>query len=388
MKKKIIYIKQHSVFSTDGNNGRVWREEKHVNWLLEEGYHVSWWYSSFDHYHKVQRSKVPHLIEVEYKKFWVPIYKKNVSLMRVIGNIIFSLKVFINLFIKQRSIEKIICAYPTPESSLAVAIIAKIFKKDLIIDIRDNWPESLNIYKKFSFNIYIFKKYVDLINKITFNLCNKYIGMSDGILRKVKNHRSGDSNNEIFTIPNSIDIKLLKSRKTNNSINEFRLTFFGTLNSQFTFKPLHDVCNKINAKYPKIKLTIIGSGEQFKRLSDEFAIYNCIEFLGQMNQRDLLKVADQSFGFFCFYSHPQNYENHFTNKLVEYISLDKPFIHNLKTEFTLNRLLLNIGHSLRDISLYNFIEKSFTKKLKNQSNNLFKYFDEQKNKKLFLELLK
>lgn len=388
MHNKIIYIKQHSVFSSDGENGRIWREEKHVSWLNEQQFLVSWWHSSFDHYNKIQRRGSISINNVELKKFWVPKYKKNVSVLRLLGNILFSIQIFVNLIRLKNSYHTVICAYPTPESSFAATLACVILKKRLITDVRDKWPEALVSEQRISFKRFFFSLYVNLLNKVIFSHCKIFIGMSDGVLEKVKVAAKNEDKYKVITIPNTHEEKILKSKYQQSQIKKTRLTFFGTLNSQFTFDPLDNVCRHLEFKYPEILITIIGSGERLEYYKQRFSKQKNIEFTGRLNHDDLLKIADESFGFFCFYKDPVIYENHFTNKFVEYLTFGKPFIHNLSADFTLNDIQYSVGTSLNDLSFVDFIEVHYDKFNKIRNDGLLRNFYEKKNKELFISVIK
>ena len=355
---KIYYIKQHSVFSTDGNLGRPWREEKHVQWLSESGYQVHWLSSSFDHYGKVKREVVPEINGVEIQLFDVLKYKKNVSLSRLLGNWMFAFKLFFTLLLNIKNIDKIICAYPTPESSLISVLIAKLTRVTLIIDMRDNWPEALVLDSKTDLVSYLFIIYCRAINSIIFALHDQYIGMSDGVLKKVKARRKNRSDGLSLALPNtiSIDSPVQKIPVFLDPEKVF-ISFFGTLNSQFTFDILNESLSEIGDKFPNVIFLVIGSGERFEEYKRSFQNQPNIRFLGRRKYGEVLDIANQSSAFFCFYHNPEIFYSHFTNKLIEYLQFGKPFIHNLKSEFFLNNIPYLVGCSTLDISLVDFVEK-------------------------------
>ena len=388
MQDKIVYIKQHSVFSTDGNNGRIWREEKHIRWLDEQKYLVSWWYSSFDHYNKIQRNGSTSIDGVELKKFWVPAYKKNVSFLRLIGNILFSMQVFLNLIKLKKEFNTVICAYPTPESSLAATLACLILKKNIIIDVRDKWPDALIRQNQVTIKYLFFKIYVNIINRFIYRYCKTYIGMSDGVLEKVKFGDSEKDKYQIVTIPNTHDSNILKIKKDVSTKKKVRLTFFGTLNSQFTLQPICNASKYLSLKYPELIITIIGSGERLDEYQRQFFDQKNIKFLGHLNHSELLEIASESFSFFCFYENPLIYENHFTNKFVEYLTLGKPFIHNLRASFTINNHEYTVGTSLNEVSLSEFVDVYFGNESTLENSKLLLNFDETKNKKMFLSVIK
>ena len=356
--KKIYYIKQHSVFSTDGLIGRLWREEMHVSWLANAGHSVLWLSSDFDHYGKIKRNATPSIEGVEVRQFSVPVYKKNVSISRLLGNWIFAFKLFFFLIFNFKKIDKIICAYPTPESSLVCVLVAKVTRLKLILDIRDNWPEALVSCPKNDLVTKLYVTYVNSLNYLIFTLHDTFIGMSDGVLRKVKTYRHSKTKELCLALPNTIsgDRQVTKIPVELDGSKVY-ISFFGTLNSQFAFDIFSEILSEIEERFPQVVFLVIGNGELYENFKYNFAHQDNLCFLGRKKYGEVLAIAEKSSAFFCFYQNPLNYDSHFTNKLIEYIQFGKPFIHNLKNDFYLNGVRYEVGCSTQDIPLVEFVAK-------------------------------
>ncbi len=355
---KIFYVKQHSVFSTDGNTGRLWREEKHMHWLAKAGYKVLWISSNFDHYSKVKRHVIPEIEGVEIRQFVVPSYKKNVSLSRLIGNWFFAIRLFIFLMLNRKMIGKLICAYPTPESSLICVLVSKITGIPLIIDMRDNWPEALVYGSNLSIVARLFKSYCNMLNKIIFVLHNQFIGMSDGVLKKIKPNIRNKPKSLCLALPNTITTdSLISEIPVSLAPDKIYISFFGTLNSQFKFDIFDNNLSEIETRFPNVTFLVVGNGERYKEYKQSFSEKKNIQFLGRIKYGEVLSIASQSRAFFCFYHNPETFKSHFTNKIIEYMQFGKPFIHNLDCDFYLNDIKYRVGCSMLDISLIDFIEK-------------------------------
>jgi len=335
----------------------MWREEKHVHWLASAGHSVLWLSSDFDHYRKIKRCITPSIEDVEVRQFSVPEYKKNVSIARLLGNWVFAFKLFFFLLMNFKKIDKIICAYPTPESSLVCVMVAKLMRLSLDIDMRDNWPEALVSDSKQGVVAKIFVTYVDVLNYVIFNLHDQYIGMSDGVLRKVIVWRKGKKTKRCLALPNTISEDGQVSKiPVELEGGKVYISFFGTLNSQFTFDIFFKCLPEITTKFPEVVFLIIGNGEFFKKFKQSFKSHKNLIFMGRKKYGEVLDIADQSKAFFCFYRNPVNYDSHFTNKLIEYLQFEKPFIHNLKSQFFLNDVRYTVGCSTKDVSFVSFVE--------------------------------
>ena len=387
----IVYIKQHSVFSSDGNSGRMWREEKHVKWLEENGYNIEWISSDFDHYGKTKRKPIPDTKRVSIRFLSTLGYSKNVSLKRLVGNWQFSIKLLMHLFYNKKRIDKIICAYPTPESSLICVLFSRLTGTPLIIDMRDNWPEAIvSSVKGPVARCFIF--YCRILNHFVFNWHHRFIGMSDGVLRKVIKF-SGARDGLALAIPNAVDLDVSEKLEHYQLDSQRKyISFFGTLNSQFNFDALHCALDEIRQKFPEVVFLIVGDGENYEGVSREFSAVPNVLVLGRLQYSQVLSIAKQSIGFFCFYTNVRAFECHFTNKLVEYLYFGKPFLHNLQSNFSLNGQRIVVGRSLREITLVDFVSVCLIENEKSKEAGLFGgdlpiEFSEVSTKSKFLELL-
>jgi len=389
--KRIFYVKQHSVFSTDGQSGRLWREEKHAHWLSEAGHKVLWLTSDFDHYGKVRRQITPDIEGVEVRQFSVPQYKKNVSITRLLGNWLFAIQLLFLLLLRRKRIDKIVCAYPTPESCLICVLVSKLTCLPLIIDMRDNWPEALASGSRLSLVAKLFIAYSNSLNFIIFSLHGYYIGMSDGVLKKIKLLRKNKLTELCLALPNTISIdSQVKEIPVSLENGKVYISFFGTLNSQFTFDMLSDSLNEIKQKYPHVIFLIVGDGERYDEYKKAFCGFPNVQFLGRKKYGEVLYIAHKSSAFFSFYNNPDIYASHFTNKLIEYLQFGKPFIHNLKRDFFLNNVRYEVGYSVLDISLVQFVKQLVTAigsgKTDNSNNCDLSEFSELHVKAKFLEV--
>ncbi|EJC3724244.1 hypothetical protein MYY15_000162, partial [Enterococcus faecium] len=121
------------------------RQVYFANWLNSNGYDVDYYTADFDHISKEYNmgEKLPdigHYIHV-------PAYKKNISINRIISNMVFAKKILNKL--KKNKPDVVICLIPSNFLGVAIKSYRKINPKaTIIIDVLDMWPESLPITKQ------------------------------------------------------------------------------------------------------------------------------------------------------------------------------------------------------------------------------------------------
>ena len=173
---KIFIIRQSAVLPSDENNPKEWREVIFYRWAKRLSSTVKIICSSFDHYSLKQRRK-PYFSDdvITLSTFG---YRKTISVLRVLDSWFFSLKLFFFTLHNVSGEDKVLISMPTPESVFAVSLAKKFKRFNLIVDVRDNWPDALpdNSLKA------PFSKYVNLLNRFTFKSANIITFMSQGLL--------------------------------------------------------------------------------------------------------------------------------------------------------------------------------------------------------------
>ena len=84
-------------------------------------------------------------------------YKKNISLLRFLSNVIFSFKLVFYLGIKLKDNDRVVINSIPPEILGAVSLLKKILRIDfkIILDVRDLWPYAYRMHKKsFAINLW------------------------------------------------------------------------------------------------------------------------------------------------------------------------------------------------------------------------------------------
>lgn len=346
---KIFYIRQSAVLPSDEED-KEWREIQHIRWLHDAGFHVRLICSSYDHYKKKQRTPLTLLMD-RVIPLWSPGYKNNKSIFRFFDAWFFSISLFFYLLRNVSPQDKIICSYPTPESSLICRIVALIKGCPVLLDFRDAWPDAFGVsgLKKSIFSIYI-----NILLKATLLGPRKpaALFMSNGL--KLYYEKSIRKPIEGMVISNTAP-SITRSNHPNDSRSS--IVFAGTLNSQFIFTPLLDLNNDNNLL---CDIFIIGDGENKRSIEKILENVPNVKFLGRLPYADTLKYLQRAKAMFMFYDNPAIFEDHITNKVSEALLLGLPLITNLKSsKFTIDGKMYLVGESIRNESISKLFCRSY-----------------------------
>lgn len=211
--------------------------------------------SNFDHFKKSHVN----FINEDYKAIKVPTYKKNISFMRLFSYTIFSLKLLANLELKQYDI--IYICVP-PNSSAFVGLLYKfMFKKLVVIDVVDLWPEGFPLSQ-------MIKVFIEILTKPLRNLLFK---QADLILTQSDYFRDklNFSDSKCKTLLMGSSIQPIVESPLQESLKDcIRLLYLGSLNTIIDIDSLVEITRKL-AKYRKVHLTVIGGGERLEYLQEE-----------------------------------------------------------------------------------------------------------------------
>lgn len=253
-----------------------------ADFLVRENYRVEYVTTNFSHAYKRHFSpeeisssikKVPYGLTV------LPIssYSQNVSVRRVLCNIIMAIRHFYFLLQNVKGGDIIIVPSRPVELVFFVALVGKIKKIKIVLDIRDIWPDALVINNKFK--------------KAIFSLyCNAYLYPA---LRMVKTcvhiapcfrdwlHRYNPKATSVF-IPPGYDEKRWEGLLPRKGLidDQMKLVFVGLLQLQLDVMPIL----KALVARPHIQFTLIGDSGTGQR-------YN--EVVGFINENKMKNVRVQ-----------------------------------------------------------------------------------------------
>lgn len=216
-------------------------------------------------------------------------------------------------------------------STISTFILGKIFRKKIVLDIRDLYPETaeeLNLIKKSSLNYKIFTK----INKWMFKKSDLIISINDLLAKEISNKY----NVNVKVIPNFAKKKKTKSHK--KEYKKIKIVFTGVITPAQNLKELIKTFrNKEIEK--KFEFHIVGSGSNFseiKRIVESNNLKN-IHLYGYKNKEFCDDIISKSDIGIITLKNNELFKKALPSKFFEYISLTKPVIAT--TSLTLKNLI-------------------------------------------------
>ncbi len=281
--------------------------------------------SSFQHAKKQQREKyissnIPENLTV--KLINEPGYKKNASIARAWSHHVF-LNNFKKWFLDNAEVKKfdlIYSAYPLISTNIFLGENKNKFNYKLAIDIQDIWPESfssvLSFLKSIPEQIIPFSRKA---NK-AYNYADKIVAVSKTYLNRAKkiNKRA-----EGMVVYIGSDFELIKKEQAKllNS-NKIHYLYMGTLSHSYDIKTMIDAFNEVGKNSDTYHLHIAGGGPNEGKLQQN--IGSNITFHGFLEYQELISLAK---GVDFFINPIKKYASQsVTNKISDYISLNKPII--------------------------------------------------------------
>lgn len=365
-KINILFIKDGEILPIKGNERRM-RVSHLRNFLEESNYKSKWLTSNFSHSErKFIRKSIPNIILLSSIG-----YKKNNSPKRLIHTIIFSIQVFFYLFFNFKNYSHIFISYPTPETLYAVLPLVNIFKKPIIIDVRDQWPPDLNLNK-------IYNNYNNLTKLFLKNIIIK----SPLYLLAVSKELA------IWFKKNAPNIKPKYQAICPIGSDE---VFYGKINNKKLIKFLYvgslginyDVLGIIkalilfaNKEKNKFEIHIVGQGDQFKKISKIKSEYCKIKLYGYQN-RDKIKEISINCNIGLV---PHKIDGLLPNKVGEYLCAGLFIFSTIKGEcsylleknnagITIDRKYENLGEAINNYKKLN--DDLVVEKAKSLYNSVF-----------------
>ena len=290
---------------------------------------VIWIGSNFSHQSKryLNNSERKDLKNIKFYFLKSLAYKNNISLVRVLNNILLAIQASFILFNQKQP--KMVYSYTPPiEIAFVAACYCKFSKTLFALDVRDNWPDSFvalfpNPFKwttrllffPWRRMLFFTLKHADKIlasSKLQAEFAQKYLNESD---KEIRVFYIGDNVPEIKFQP-----------KYSNSI---KLLFIGTLTDA---RPLFETIKNLNSIDNKnIFLDIIGDGDNL-RLYKKLAKSNKnIKFHGRKTGNDLTNFVQDSDILIAPYE-KGGYGWSMPAKISSYIGFGRPIITNIGNE--------------------------------------------------------
>lgn len=282
-----------------------------ANILLAAGHKVEVVTSDFDHVSKVKIQRVGSNVSINYLKT-LP-YTKNTSIARFASHFFLTILFFWHV---KKNIQTYDLIYVTAPFALTALALSYVCKEKVIIDIVDNWPDSLPFpksIKKLMFPMFYAWRY---LNKLASQRAHKVISLSSTFLQEVNRYKD-ESHILLGCKKQSRNVRL------DGPIN---ILYIGNIGSLYDFETL---VNAIFLSGLNMTLHVVGDGDKRGYLLaklDEMKIkYFYYGIVYEQNViESIVEKCDVGFNGFS------NSTASFSYKCLMYFSYSLPIINSMK----------------------------------------------------------
>ena len=355
-----------------------WREYRFTiigNYLSSLGHEVVWYTSSFSHHFKKQRSNGWKDITINdnFKIRLVPTpgYNKNISLGRIVRDLIFSYKVYSQRKKNVSGPDLIIYSESPLSFGYAGQKLAKYYKIPVIYDQMDLWPELIiNSFPEKAQSFVKLLFYPVFKNRITtYDQLSGFISLAEPYLSIPIHLVTSLRHKPNAVIYNGIDVVDFRKNTNVNQIflkslpnkleNEIWFVFAGTLGPSYDILNLLCVAKEfVDGKNKYIKIILAGDGP-LKKEVEEFVKNNSgevVTYLGQLKPEelcDLYKLCDVGLSTYTKISNVE-----MPDKFYDYTAAGLPIVNSLTGEVSkvISEKKLGINYEAGDkVDLYKSI---------------------------------
>ena len=271
-----------------------------------------------------QRESVNGISVIRVKTFLTP----NAGIVKRTLNHIFYAIMSIGVSFRVKKVDIVIATSPQFFCGVAGAIIGKLKRKPFVLEIRDLWPEAI-------INLRI------LTNKLLISILRgieKWMYSSSKVIITTSDPQrdyitaTGYSNEQIFTIPNGVDLELFDveslSKINLEALNgKFLITYAGTFGIIQGLDVLLET-SKLMESYDDIHFLLIGDGEERKNIINKYHQLNTknLTILPlQTKEKIVGLIAQSDIGIVIRRNLPIS-KTMISAKMFEYLAMKKPVI--------------------------------------------------------------
>lgn len=334
---------------TDPGEQRLHRAGVLASSLRNQGHDVTWWTSTFDHYHKEQRWSHDHtaLLDEHYRLQVVhsPGYKKNISLQRIIDHKSHAQRVKEKLAAETPSPDVILCSLPTLELCRVAVDYGHIHQVPVVLDVRDLWPDIfLDAFPAWAqwavrpalLPMFNTVKYACARATAITGITSAFVDWGVAYAQRTRTHLDREFPLGYFTQPQSKET-IIAAKEFWRTIGvdtpvALRVCFFGNLSKTMAEEmfALIEAAKQLHTQGDNIQFIICGSGENLELYKKMAQGYDNIVFPGWMDAPRIRALMEISSVGLLPYRSRIDFMNAIPNKVAEYLSAGLPIVSSLK----------------------------------------------------------
>ena len=388
-------------FADGSGDQRLHRTGVLARSLKSQGHKVTWWTSTFDHYHKVQRWDHDHtaVVDEDYRLHIVhsPGYTKNVSIRRILDHSVHARRVKRRMLQEAAHPDVILCSLPTLELCQVAVDYGHACDVPIVLDIRDLWPD-IFLDEVPAWAHWAARPVLLPMFRTATYVCSRATALTgitsafvDWGLAHARRSRSDlDKDFPLGYSDHPISLSTLaEARQYWRSIGldkpvGLRVCFFGSLSRTMAEEMLTviEAARQLQIHGDNIQFVICGRGENLEVYRKKAQGCDNIVFPGWVDTPQIRALMEISSVGLLPYRSRADFVRSIPNKVAEYLSAGLPVISSLKgvTENLLKDNDCGVTYQNGDVSSLVLLLKvlaSDKDRMKRMARNAFSLFSER-----------
>ena len=276
----------------------------------------------------------------------VPLYPSHdrSSLRRFINYVSFAASALVYILFFVRKVDVIYAYHPPLTVGIVAALVKKIRKIKMVLDVQDLWPDTLRATGMIS-NQYVLKT----IERIAFWLyesTDQVVVLSEGFQNRL--YQRGVNIKKIKVIKNWADVEKIKDENSvvKFGINDeyyFNILFAGNMGSAQALSTIIDSALFLNGRGSRVRFILLGGGLEFKYLKNkvEQLKLNNVVILQAVEMKSVGGYLHAADALLVHLKNDELFEITIPSKIQAYMSVGKPILLAVKGDAA--RLVIDAG---------------------------------------------
>lgn len=333
----------------DPGQPRPMRAMNLANMLVQEGHRVTLWTSGFHHQQKTHRSRVvtSHRVNELLEIRLIPSngYQKNIGFGRLYDH--FQLALNLSRELKNEKIAPDIgyVGFPPIEFAHVATRWLKLNNIPMVLDAKDQWPHIFMDAFPRSLRCLVFLIFYPyfVLGRSALRNSTAFSSVSQSFLRWMESYSGRSLAEDDIVAPLSpmterigpldrqnAELFWLKFSVFGN--NKTRFVFIGSLSQAFDFGPIAELAEKAEKGGLDWEFVICGDGPERRNIEEIFSGCNNTIFPGWIDRAQISVVMRYSTMGLAPYKRSKDFLDSIPNKIIDYLSHNKPVLTSLSGE--------------------------------------------------------